>query len=259
MDLGMDPKTEKFNSALYWFPRIETAGLPVPETRIVELPSGFVWHILGEDESESEPAHTQVWGQIIGACEDIGYPVFIRSDKGSAKHAGPASYRANSKADIGNVVARTIENDLEHDLVGERFPQAILVRRWIDLNGSFTAFGGTRIAREFRFFATAEGVLCSHFYWPEEAMRFEPGDNPPANWKAILWMLRSSRDPSVEVASQEAVDAAKACSAHPKWSVDFAEDKEGNWWLIDMAIAERSWHPTDCQNEAEIRRRVTSK
>jgi hypothetical protein len=27
------------------------------------------------------------------------------------------------------------------------------------------------------------------------------------------------------------------------WSVDFAEDVEGNFWLIDMADANRSWHP----------------
>jgi len=28
------------------------------------------------------------------------------------------------------------------------------------------------------------------------------------------------------------------------WSVDFALDANGKWWLIDMALAADSWHPT---------------
>jgi len=30
-ELGLDPETERYNSALYWLPRIEKAGLPPPE------------------------------------------------------------------------------------------------------------------------------------------------------------------------------------------------------------------------------------
>ena len=32
------------------------------------------------------------------------------------------------------------------------------------------------------------------------------------------------------------------------WSIDFAKDSEGRWWLIDMALAEQSWHP-ECKNK----------
>ena len=30
------------------------------------------------------------------------------------------------------------------------------------------------------------------------------------------------------------------------WSLDFAMDKSGVWWAIDMAPAERSYHWPDC-------------
>ena len=35
------------------------------------------------------------------------------------------------------------------------------------------------------------------------------------------------------------------------WSVDFACDVSGAWWLIDMATALHSWHP-DCNSSAQF-------
>ena len=34
------------------------------------------------------------------------------------------------------------------------------------------------------------------------------------------------------------------------WSVDFAMTIQGNWYLIDMAVAQDSWHPEDCENRS---------
>jgi len=31
------------------------------------------------------------------------------------------------------------------------------------------------------------------------------------------------------------------------WSVDFCRAKKGDWYLIDMAEAEKSWHPSSCK------------
>ena len=36
-----------------------------------------------------------------------------------------------------------------------------------------------------------------------------------------------------------AIKAARACEGH--WSVDFLEDKDGHWWLTDMAPEEVSY------------------
>jgi hypothetical protein len=39
--------------------------------------------------------------------------------------------------------------------------------------------------------------------------------------------------------------AGKALEAlHPNWSIDFALDADGGWWLIDCAPAEMSWGNT---------------
>jgi D-alanine-D-alanine ligase-like ATP-grasp enzyme len=42
--------------------------------------------------------------------------------------------------------------------------------------------------------------------------------------------------------SAMALKAVQAIGEHC-WSVDFAQDEAGKWWLIDMARAESSWHP----------------
>jgi len=264
LDLGMDPNTEKYNSALYWLPRITDAGLPVPRTETIEIDPDLVWLSLGaweDDTGDKKEAIKSASAQhqiILGAARSFGFPVFIRTDKGSAKHEGPESYRADTEEEVARVVARTINHEMEHDLVGERFPAAILVREWLHLNSAFTAFGGTRIAREFRFFVEGERLWCSHFYWPEDAVRFEPADNPPEDWRERLDGLRKIETLSdthlpAWNAWNMALLAGRACPDHPKWSVDFAEDMNGKWWLIDMAIAERSWHPKDCPNHEEIK------
>jgi len=43
-----------------------------------------------------------------------------------------------------------------------------------------------------------------------------------------------------------AIEAAKVCDG--RWSVDFARDRSGKWWLIDMALMAASWHWPGCPN-----------
>lgn len=72
------------------------------------------------------------------------------------------------------------------------------------------------------------------------------------------WQLISERVPanSVEDPNPNSalhwLPAADAVASQDRaWSVDFARDETGDWWLIDMAVAADSWHP-DCEQEAVI-------
>ena len=112
----------------------------------------------------------------------------------------------------------------------------------IGLGGATAAFRrrGHRVGFEWRYFATRDEVRCRHFYWPEDSIRFDRGVPEPKDWRDELRGLAALEPP--EDLGEMAMAAARACPHAEAWSVDFAKDDTGQWWLIDMALAERSFH-----------------
>lgn len=240
------------NSADFWLPRLSQVAIAgeappfllLPATRVVPYDhQALVAHLNGEPWGGMEALVDAVWGAVWGTARDPWIPAFLRTDLASAKHDGPASYLLTSKEQTRNAICRTAEdNELKFWPFGP-FPRSFLVRRWLNLNHGFRAFGhgvggGHRIANEWRLFADPYGVRCEHFYWPAETIV-----NPDReNWRPILAAL-AKRQPSDYVRSM-AQKAATALSVNGEpWSIDFAEDTSGIWWLIDVAQGESSWHP----------------
>jgi hypothetical protein len=227
---GSDP-----NSALIWFPPIEAAGLPVPRTKFVEYEPMSLWPTCdGQDPLPNFPL-----AALKEAAAEIGYPVFVRTDLASAKHDGPKSYRADNEADLLRCFCRTFEDNACKDIVD--FTRCWMFREFLTIGHSFIGFGGLPIGREWRFFADQDGVKCHHFYWPQEA--FERGFGVPDDWREKLAILSvEPDDATLEMLSAMALKAVRAIGENC-WSVDFALDESGKWWLIDMARAGSSWHP----------------
>ena len=145
----------------------------------------------------------------------------------------------DTPARLMECVFRTFEESCLKDISADT--QAFMVREYLSIPATFTAFGGLPIGREWRFFADQQGILCSHFYWPSDAFDRQPG--LPASWRTDL-ASTSSRLSQYDQASLSEMAARAACTiGYGAWSVDFALDANGKWWLIDMATAERSWHP----------------
>ena len=226
------------NSALYWLPRIEKAGLPVPQTEIVPFSTEGVYPIFDGERSDEFDRLVEA---VRVAAERIGKPVFVRTDQTSAKHGGPSHYLITDNESVGDVLANTIA-DHELKLMFGPYAEAILVRQFLKLRHSFCAFGGLPISREFRFFANARQVICIHPYWPEEAMVFYGGE--PTGWREQLAAMHRIPD-EIEGLKDLAMRAAGACG-DSDWSVDFCQDENGDWWLLDMALAGCSWHWPAC-------------
>lgn len=242
-------------SALAWLPHIATK-LPtrVPRTRIIPYDHQAAVRTLESEDATYEPP----WAHIMEAVEAMGGIAFLRTDEGSAKHQGPKAYRITDEESMQRAFWMLVE-DQEMKLWLEGGPNVLLVREWLDLPGafgSFRAFGEREdpetprhaVAREYRVFATAGRAICAHPYWPERA--FEPldkGGELPSDWRERLRALYA--EPMPDELLSLARDAARACAdVHEAWSVDFARDRNGDHWLIDMAPMEASWHPEDCPN-----------
>ncbi len=230
------------NSSNIWLPLIESAGLPVPKTIVVPYSHrGCVCLFDGEDSAEFD----RLVAAAVTAAQQIGFPVFIRTDLSSAKHSGARAFRANAAENVGQCLLDTLEDNEMKFWMEREGPTAFLVRQHLDLPAPFTAFRGLPISREFRFFADADRVICRHAYWPADAVGEHIDGERPDNWESLLAAIQVVPEEAV-ILDEMAIAAARVCGG--RWSVDFAQDLDRRWWLLDMATMDASYHWPGCPN-----------
>lgn len=223
------------SSMLNWFPKIKDI-LPVPKTVILEISKEETFKIiqLNDGDMISEELHQK----IKATANKIGYPLFMRSDQGSAKHDYEHSCHVVSEDRLLGNLACLFEWHLMVDL----WPVAIVFRELLPLYSGFVAFRGLPIAKERRYFVDDGAVVCHHPYWPEGAI--EQGgkySSLPVGWQERLAGLNFESVWEVAHLTQMAEVFAKAVPGF--YSVDFAQTTEGKWFMIDAARGELSYHP----------------
>lgn len=239
------------NSLLYWYPKIQ--GLPIrqPET---------CWHPVDCFKVLDEPEYREsVVRQLQQIGERFNYPLFMRTDLASAKHYYDSTCHVRSAYDLGGNLFRLADSNLASDLIFDH----IVLREHIPLAAKFKAFEGLPIAPERRYFVRDGEVLCKHMYWPAEALKFYDPPYPDnlniedrkgyINRKRkevsdiafqLLETMNRETDEEVALLTSYAEMVGQVLSG--AWSVDFAKARNGDWILIDMAEAKRSWHPETC-------------
>jgi hypothetical protein len=198
------------NSLAYWFPPLEAAGLPVPRTEIVRYDGGDLLDML----DGMEPfGWDDLVARIRGAGDRIGWPVFLRTGHGSGKHEWARCCYLADPDDLGEHVFALVEWSHLVDMFG--LPTNV----WAD--------------------GDVEHIQP---YWPPDAVELGGPDDP--GWRAKLAgasrLSAATGDHLAAVAR-----AAVAALGGGFWSVDLLEDRDGDWWLTDMAEGERSfrWEP----------------
>lgn len=233
------------NSALYWLGAAEEVAseyddLHFPETEVVEFDFMEALPLLEGRTPDNFP-----YGELDSAACDLGWPVFLRTDLTSAKHEGLDGIQAVDADDVQEVAADLVQECAMKTMR----PGAFLVREWIDVDHEFRAFGDLPIGVEFRVFATPDEHLCTHYYWPEDSIvRTSEHESIWRNRRDELeyarkppWLGAAARGAAFEADFQHGIDEPERA-----WSVDFARDEDGDWWIIDMALAKDSWRPDDC-------------
>ena len=222
---------------MLWLPKIEAAGLPTPKTLVIPYNHKSITPIF---DGEHCPEMDRLVCSVDEAASDFACPVFVRTDLGSAKHSGPKAYRLDDEP-CGRLLFRLLEDQEMKFWMNRDGPQAILVREFLDLEAKFEAFHGLPVTKEFRFFSDGSGVICKHPYWPAGAIEEHIDDSRFPRWREDLEELHAL-DADL---SQMAIRAA-IVQGGGTWSVDFAQDRTGKWWLIDMATAKDSYHWEGC-------------
>jgi len=219
------------NSLAYWFPAVQVAGIPHPHTEIVEVGWQPLISIL---DQKRLPEAVEV--QVVQAAERIGFPLFLRTDQASGKHHWRQGCHVPALTELWPHIFQVVEENAIADLDCT----ALVFRELLTLESMFTAFEGLPIAKERRYFVSDGEVRCHHAYWPEGAIENGWSRAPlPDDWREQLAAL------NIEAADEicELTALAEKLRLPGSWSVDFAFAVDRGWVLLDMALAEQSWHP----------------
>lgn len=226
------------NCISHWFPPVAAAGLPVPETRIVRTDVDLFGALERAPEDETELK--RFFTELAKAGDQVGWPLFLRSGHFSGKHSWKRTCHVPSRDDLGRHVAAIVEDGECSSIMG--FPWDVwAVRRLLKTEPAFHAFEDLPIGRERRYFVDGGNVLCSHPYWPADAFDYQDVPNLDQKLREL--------DAPITGEVEKLTDLARCASLvlDGAWSVDFMW-AEGRWFLIDMALAEESWHPSHDTN-----------
>lgn len=218
----------------YWFPAVQKSGVPYPKTVLVEDGINF-WDLTKALDGKEPDTLCGLVRRIEEASAKVGVPFFLRTSHLSGKH----SWQNTCYCDRLQRVANNICGLVEETAMADQPLGCFAVRELLSLRSSFKAFDGMPVAREFRVFVKDGEVLHVQPYWPPQFIRSPSVED----WEERLAEI-SYLD---EQEGVELEERAIEVSAHIQgfWSVDFAQELSGEWYLIDMARGEMSycWFP----------------
>ncbi len=222
---------------LFWYLIIERLGIPVPKTKIILTKDEFDWykHLdapLSEDEKNI----------LFSTADEIGYPLFLRSDLNSGKH----NFKQTCYVPDKGMLLQNLYGVLEDNAIKDQPMRAIVLREYIEPAWEFKAFNELPIAPERRYFVSWGEVVCHHAYWALDAIEFwgKQRQRPPNNWKEILAQMNKETEQEITLLTGYAQKVADAFE-NMELSIDFMKARRngGEWILIDAASALQSWHP----------------
>jgi len=234
----------KRSSMDYWYPKIKVLPIPQPKTlRVNNRIEETTWYKMLDGNRNSEI--DLLINRIQKACKKIGYPVFLRTDHFSGKHDWKNTCYIEKKEDIGKHLWNLVEANFVAGMFGELPISSFYVREYVQMNNLFKAFWGKLpINPEIRLFIDKE-YICHHWYWIEDAIAVSRTDTE--NWRTILSDAKKKAKIDLPLAQIKEIAKMVGKVITGYWSVDLCQSINGEWYLIDMAAGELSWHPEECE------------
>lgn len=242
-----------------WFPKIENCGIRVPRSIIIPgEDKQFYEHCYMEHvEKDLEYFMAFAKEKIIPKIKEAKFGLLfmknsVFSNKFDARTCMPMSdYVSIAMAIAGiNYGALMVESGGENEVV-------VRERIWTDLGEIPTIYNGLPLQPEFRVFYDFDTrkVLYSVNYWDYDYVYPHLYD---ATDKIVFASQREKLD---RVFTEKHEEVERLVAEHMlnveglsgQWSVDILLDCKGEYWLIDMAVAQRSayWHELEEDRKAQ--------
>ena len=237
--IGTTSEHNTSNCLSEWFPLLVKLDVPVPLTTIVRADVGAIRSVLDGERPEEFDSLVKTIRTTIESEILFGYPCFLRTGEFSGKHRWSKTCLIDRGDTIAQHVYSLIEESELVDIMGLPWGRWV-VRRLLRTEPAFIAWDGLPICREARVFFDNEGIVCYHPYWPHDA--FDKYSRPSvADWSERLDKLNTFSFADILPLAERVRKAFRGY-----WSVDFLW-AEKQWWVIDMAHGEQSWHWPHCE------------
>ena len=245
------------NCISYWFPILEQTGIAVPQTKIIktEINLKEIANINTDNDMIKIP---KLWINTLGSkCEKFieemqesanqtGYPLFLRTGMGAAKHNWKNTCFVKSPDDLLKHIHNLIIWSDSITFWG--FPCDVWsVRKYIPMKSICKLFSGEMpIGKERRFFIKDKEILCHHNHWPPFLLE---GKCSILEWEILNRELQITES---EENILKKIAGCIALSFDEFWSLDFSLGADGKWYAIDMALGECSFHCPGCSKDNSI-------
>lgn len=234
-------ENENRNGMAYWFPLLKQIKMRVPKTILVHTGDADLSPMVDGQEPTN---FDNFYNRLVSAIDEMGTPCFLRSGMTSNKHAWDNSCYVTStdKKHIARHIYEIVEYSYMANIAGLPLDYSIwAVRDLIKTKPLFTSFQNMPITKERRVFIKDGKVQCNHPYWLKSAFdRYSPEE-----WKLHGEELAFLSKEEEEELTSMATYVGKYFTGY--WSVDFLQDVNGDWWLTDMAVGDRSFHHPECK------------
>lgn len=245
-----DPERDRMNALPYWFPKIEkpakNAGLKVPKTIWADIPVPVqrAFYMEGPDDMATITAFVD--GTVRPAIQDAGLGlVFLKN--------GSYSHKFDARS-----ACLPVMSDLPHAVMSIMYEAMLrcgfqydgtdylVMRERIghDPRNTPCIYNGLPFQPEYRVFYDfdAKHRIFTAEYWDKDYVYNKLYDLTDKlvfdawyGWIHSKYLSNKARVESlVETAMTDVPDLSGP------WSVDVMQDEDGNFWLIDMAVAEMS-------------------
>lgn len=152
----------------WWFPKIQSAGLPVPKTKLLRCDSASAASLYRHFDGKPVGVHgSDFIGFVEAAVREMGLPCFLRTGQTSGKHSWKRTCHIQDASEVGQHVLDLVEFSECADFLG--LPWDVwAVREMLPTRPVCTLpeYGDMPLCREFRCFVDGGQLLCCHFYWP---------------------------------------------------------------------------------------------
>ena len=234
----LNPAEEAKINMAYWLPVINQIGMRTPKTILVHTGDTELGVLTDGGTPKNYAAFLE---RLRLAVDQIGTPCFLKTGLLSNKHGWKRSCYLTDKKNLKSHIYSLVETSFIANISGLPLDYSIwAVRELIKTNPLFTAFHGDMpITKERRIFIKDGKLICNHPYWTGRA--FKKGDATKEQMKELQSIMPTER--------KELKLMAEYVGRYFKdyWSVDFLQDVDKNWWLIDMATGQRSYHWDSCK------------
>ena len=257
------------SSFLNWYPKI--AALPnisMPKTAILTLTADAIMRL----HTDLHAFINQFDAQITCLLTDFQFPLFIKGDISSTKH----DWKNTCFVPTKDVLYRHIAEIMYRTELNNMPSEAIIFRELLPLESPFVFFDGDLpISKERRYFVDQGSVICHHPYWDlslfEQRFNQEDYDMhmlqasgvattytpkyPVAYRNQIYrWIKQLNTETEEEITLLTEMATRVSSIMENAWSVDFACDIYGTWYLIDMGLAKESGHLSSCPHASQWKR-----